>query len=937
MGKLVDKLIDQPFQGILLGLGTAGSEVAALAYELARRHGMITGDSDPVPLIVSDHSPPALDGRPIAIPVGSHIQARLADDATLEELAISGRLWSVPPELRNGQGTVREGIGTGNDQRAGRVLFESSKEEFENRFAAGLGRIRSYEEQRKWMRDKTGEKQPGETVIVPTVLSALGGTGGGALPGCFESVQKVAAERGIDVKILPIPIGLGASLPPNLERAQENQGGLVKWLIEHNTGIQPVVPCSGQAVSGTRRRLFDTVLVMTDTNRHGIVPDLTRLKYVVGWFLLLLTRTPVGKVLRENAINIESAWEADRFGIPKCFSTAGLSVIRADRKRGLDYCARRAAHQFLSSLARGDSSDRVPTEAAEFMRAYNLVESDDESLASDRISRLTALNNQSAIDRAVTLFMRHTDRLRGYAKAVALDMNYARVISREIPSNIVPMVRTECRKLVSGPRTGLEAMDPRFLKRKEGPQPLVQTERVIDELTAKSADANSEKRNMCAQHVRPVLLRINNLRRSLENTKQLNRVRRSFRRFTIRHIARHLEMDGKEAIAKAVEIEVRNVLATEAFPALQDMLSERISRTTAVLSSAKELGERCAPDAEELGRASCVEDVPVGIELMDSGFLPRLYERLVEGLGGSAEIESRMMQLFLERYGSLGALAEQSRDEMYRGIIELGELLFIGQIEQMDVGAVLQEFCETEEAMRRCVRQCINESEGRLPQAQTGEGLSAKWIGILGVPDAERYEWLQTMVAGLGSGAMQWRLVSTGNQNVIFFVQYHSQIPVSAVLGRGRRMSGTFDVRRQAASGLDPVTSLGPSLRHRRDDTYRTLIKASVSGALRIARGRGVFLNTGSGEEHLGVTVDEVMARLHTSHETMAEVQRLFAQQIALDIEEIVGKLAAWRDAIGNKRANSLYAGIAPELVSRVMSEAFELRRYFTYEPEIEG
>jgi len=935
---------DHPAPALLFGGGTTGTEIARCYGRITRRHGLGVGGDNPVSLLYFDHSTPLAEHVPrdiggetegTVLPPECCIAAKLPEPTVLEDLLAEGRLRAVPPELRLGQGVATEGLGTGNDPRVGMLLFEAHKEQFKARFIACLRRMQEYE--RQWRRIKGGdvEQQRGDLATVLVALSTVGGMGTGALRAWLRRIREWSEEIGIQVKVIVLALGLGTLGPPNAARAEENQSSIVKWLLAGSAGALANDPFStDHPVPG--RRLFDSLIVLTNLNSHGEVGSLTALKEMAAQFIYLLTRTPVGAFLRESVINIENGWELDRYGVPACISTVGLSVIHADRPKALAFCSARMAEEFFSGLSSGGAPQEVQSTTLGLVRSLGLVESEDEALAAEKISRLQCFGGQNAGERARALFRRGAEELRGYRRCLFVARRYAHVMNVQIPTNITARVKEEARGFVSEVSKALQQLERQFLRASNGPRDLLSTLRIMFELISRFASTNDEKLNALNRLSRPVLERIDNNRRVVEELRRQNALIRWLRWFTAKQIARELEVDGEDAISMTVEIEVRQILANEVFPQLLDIVSDRTSRASALLSQVNSLAADCTREAERVLQSSPLDTAPVGVQLFDRELLVEVWMELVERNGGLEELRSRMLESFLGHYGSLAAFADRPKDELNQVALDEAGACFIDAIQQLDVETVFHRVCPTRRQKRTFVHQCVKESQGRLRiRGHTGSG--DKWVKILGVPEASRAHWLHDLATSVDPSPGEWNLVTMpGNEEALYFIQYRAGLSPRAVFAgqRGRRTSRS--VRDIAASGVDPVTAFLPDMKPSAEDAQVALAKAWSIGALGISDGQGVCIDTGNDREYLGTSLDEAATQLRRSYATLAKVGYLFAWRLAQDPDAVIAKVADLQRGGTGGGTEGLLAVVTQETVRRVLAEARELQRYFAVPDELE-
>jgi len=478
-------------------------------------------------LIHFDHLPPEasdeidqVDRRllNISLPTGSTISARYPDRSTIEELEAQGRLGHIPPELLHNGSVATEGLGSGGHPRTGALLFEASREQFDKRLRTALRRTRV--DARRWAQIKSGEakRQRGDKVMVFVVFNIVGGMHG-ALPGHLTSIYKVADDLGVDVKVILVALPLGTIEPANPAQARRNQERILSYLLAEATGrfFSP----HAQSESGRRTApLCDSLILLTNRNRHGEISQLAALRHMIAQMLFLLTQTPAGEFYRERIIDLENNTEADRCGAPRCASTASLSVFSADRNKASAYCANRLGERSCRTLLQTSPREQIAENAVALVRRHQLVESDDESLASERLSRPAELRGESTVAGATAQFRNRLRDSRGWERFVATERAWQFVIQTSIPANLQPLTQGQAQTWVAEIRQALRSQTQRTLRSRRGPADLVTTLRGIHTLLGQFETANKRKTDILLQAQKPRLEGIEQTRRWGERLKR---------------------------------------------------------------------------------------------------------------------------------------------------------------------------------------------------------------------------------------------------------------------------------------------------------------------------------------------------------------------------------------------------------------------------------
>ena len=934
MSATLSNVRDNCVPGVRLPLGSTAGLVERLYLEFTERCGLPRDEDTLNPIVHVDHSPPATSGQegqtnqrqtPVSLPAGTTIEAKLPGAELFEELEAAGELSFLPPEYRLGQGVGREGLGTGNDPRTGALMFKGIRKKYERRLTAAFRQVQDYQEQWRTLRRGNAERQRGDVPTVWVTLSTAGGMGTGCLPGCLYTIQEVSAKLGICPKIVVICLGLGTLQPPNPERARANQESLLKWFAAAASGElahNPFYP-HHQGHSG---KLFDSLIVLTNTNTHGEINSFEALQRMAAQILFLLTRTPVGAHLRENIINIENGWDFDRHGAPKMVSTTGLSVIHADQRKSSSFFGAELAHVFLSKLGSGSDTEAILDTVTGFVRSHSLVETDDEAMATDKICALQDLGGVNAAERARQLFRSDARELKGYEKCLALEQRLDHVLNTEIPANLASMIRHEASRSAATFEQILHKEEQHYLRQKIGVRDCLHQSQMLAELIAGFDAANKEKLSDLTRSSQPIHEQISQNREQLRRIGRCNRFVRWLYGFTLAQIARDLEIDGEEAITMAVEMGARQVLATDSFPKLQDILSQRISRLTVILAHVNAAAAACQREADRQLGLSPLTTAPVGLELMDEPLLMTSWSNVAGDADHLDELCTHLFTLFLDDYGSLSAFSEAREDELFESILDKAQSCFVEQVKQMEVTSVLRKACPTDEQLRAYLLQCLQESQGRI-RFKGGIPDGSNWIKVLAASDVSRARDFLPHLTALDTAPGEWiPLAVPGDEQAVYFLQYAAGLSLRALVDTDERAITNGDIRRIAVTGPDPVTALLPSFRPRRIDGAVGLVKAWALGALDVVPGQGVFLAFEDRREHLGDSLEEAVQRLTRSYLVLVKVSVRFASRLDRDPEILMERVASLRKG---ENTAELRKAVGRNAVGRVMAEARELHRYF--------
>ena len=909
---------------IMAFIGTELGRCGESYLRLCADRGVPVDESSGISVIHFDHSPPEggddielIDRHllNVSFPVGDTISVRLPAPGAIEELEARGSLRHIPPELLRNHGPAKDELGTGGNLRLAAFLFEPSRGLSKKRIAMAIGKTRAYD--REWTRIKEGKgkKSRGERVQMYVLFSTVGGTQG-VLARLLADTHKVAEDLGVDIKVTLFALCLGTIEPPNAQQARQNQNTSLSYLLATATGCLPDL-FFGTGPARSRSPLFDELVLLSNCNRYGEATTLPILRQMTAQLLFLLTHLPAGEFFRERAVDFEGGWQNDRFGAPRCASTMSLSVFSADRSKALGYCSSRSAEGLASGFLQASPDLGLKESTLGLVRRHEWVETDDESMASEYLSHLAELAGESAVQDAITQFRNHVGESRGWPRFLAAERAWQFVMQTVLPANIVPFVNGRAEEWLKEARQVLTNEESRRLRSRRGPADLVAILRRLHALLEDFEAANKGKMDLLSEDLRERLARIEETRSWGDRMKRAWPIVRWFQPFTIRRMAERLALDAEDAIADQVELEIRQVLASKVYPALQDLVSEVLSRAIGMVQHIRAARNACDQEAQRLLHASGTARAPLGVELVDEDFLLSFYEQTVREAGGIEDLDAVLHESFLAKCGSLEAFLDRPLDKLGDALRETCEPRFREPLERLGVETVLRQAAATPQAMREYVHQAIKESAGRI-RAPGTLGAEGQGIKMLAAPDPARFDWLGRLCNELDPERGKWSLVSNGgDRDAIYFFQYRPGLSLADLIRPSQAARGVQDLRSRARQGPEPISALSPPPDPSRRDVEVTLAKAALAGALESIDGEGICF-TGAGEHTLlGVDWAEAKERLRTSYSNLVAMHSCFARMIFADPDG---------SALDTEPTRSL--PIDDAAVRMALAEAAELRRY---------
>ena len=175
-------------------------------------------------------------------------------------------------------------------------------------------------------------------------------------------------------------------------------------------------------------------------------------------------------------------------------STAGFTVIHLDRGEILEYCTLRFAGQIFHDWTHPSDPKKLESLARQFVEQLQLAETEDQSAASDSLSKIRVTGGQTANERAEALFTRKDQGwLSPYADCLKMLQKYDRIQNVDFPSNVIPRLEQQLTPWLKEIKAQWISQEIVVLREKNGPANLGYLLKVLDGLMAEFQKINTQK------------------------------------------------------------------------------------------------------------------------------------------------------------------------------------------------------------------------------------------------------------------------------------------------------------------------------------------------------------------------------------------------------------------------------------------------------------
>jgi hypothetical protein len=359
-------------------------------------------------------------------------------------------------------------------------------------------------------------------------------------------------------------------------------------------------------------------------------------------------------------------------------------------------------------------------------------------------------------------------------------------------------------------------------------------------------------------------------------------------------------------ISYAVQISTCEIAIGEFLTPIAQQLENQNAWLVATEHKLIQISQICAAKARTAVAKPTIHTPRLGIELVTAPYADAYFDDFVRVHGGTERFSANLVYGFLQKYGSLDALAEAPLEECEEAFASIGVEVFRPQIDSEDVMTEFQRLYPAKTKQRRIFGRLVKQSEGAV--RTTGEGNEPiTWIKTVNAPTAEAAELLRKILPRVDRKDGPWDIAVGGNKDRIDFGQARGRISLQSFIDR----NGVSDdpsgwaqlIRHAPEPGAAVLVPPNPNRRQ----FLRVLAKAIVNRQIKVGSKGGYLFDSSNGEHlDLGRDLPTVEAFLQPKWRELVFAESTFGRNLVVAEEQTVSALEDLKAEIQSSDAPNL-------------------------------
>ena len=817
--------------------------------------------------------------------VPSNFPANLDELARAEKEGFFDRL---PEDFYKNPGAGADWKGSSGKPNRGYTAMKVNAKKFETMFQKRLQQAKDYDRHNRMIIDGVTTDSYKSRVNVNIYFSAVGGTGSGAVFFIINRIiRKCAKQNDIEVKVILHMMLRGNLFVNDPEQADINTFTTIKYAetlaagssIDSKTGQMMPVP-------------FDMIYVYQNLNSSGNINGMGSFLSHQAHVKCFYSNTPAGRSLQVSENDIGNI-SYDKYESPAVVSTKATASIGRDSERQTKYCAYLTSAQLTDCLTVEGSLEKIASFSSELIRQIRLVESDEENLITDSLSRPEQLAGESVFQRPVAGLSDRVENTSGVEKADILNETANNTINNDVPAiyrpAIIQQARTNCESSIER----IESTVKRLMCCEGG---LWDSRKLIGfiRIAADSSHQSlSEKIAALTEQKAPHEAIIAEAVEQLEQIRQQTWITKViyffYNFFVVRSICATLEQSARALIRYTLELELCYIAIEHFLEPLTDYLDNKFSRISSTWPKLAHISQCLKNKAADLAASETILQTPVGYQFTTARFLNRSFEGFVLKNGGIYEFTSHLCSVFLKQYGSFETIINASAAE----ITDHLEKLYIDLCEPYVKSSTVADIVRTLPLTRQkaLFASIVEQSEGRLPV--TGPLNSDKtWIKAANVPSERDAGWIREMLESIDRKGGKWEIAVNNDIDNITIAQITGGFTFELLL-KNLDIPDTPEFQKKLVqNAVEPGTVLfvGPNPNVKK---FKLVLAKAFAAELLTVDGDGNFFIKWFTDEEikLGSSSEAVHQMIQPKSRQLIFIQSAFLRDYVVDEKKIIAKL----------------------------------------------
>lgn len=587
----------------------------------------------------------------------------------------------------------------------------------------------------------------------------------------------------------------------------------------------------------------------------------------------------------------------DEHGDPRPGLTLECASLSRDSDRLGTFCRNTAAATLAEAMRAPSDPEKARQEAADLARQLKVVESDDENLVTTTLTHLSE-SGEDLAERAKDSFQDRSSGCYGLEDAIAVEESLRAVINSEIRQVNELQIIKQAHVQAEGVKNALGAYQQQTMKDPDGLSRCQQVLAFFSLVVQQSKESLAQKARELRELAQPHEQIVAEAAEQIGNLQQRGWPTHLASHFLIKRLARDLRESGLSLISYAVQIASCEIGITEFLAPIAEQLDNQRAWLSAMDHKLIQTNQVCAAKAKTAVARPTIHTPRLGIELVTAAYASAYFDDFVRLHGGTERFSAHLLYRFLQKYGSLAALADAPLEEYEEAFASVGAEVFQPQIDSENVMTEFQRVYPDEAKQRRIIGRHVTPGEGAT--RTTGEGHEPiTWIKAVNAPTPEAAEFLHKVLPRVDRKDGPWDIAVGGNKDRVDFGQVRGRISLQSLIDRTGVPDNPSGWAKLISHAPEPGAAVivPPNPNHRQ--FLRVLAKAIVNRQITRGPKGGYLFDSSSGAPlDIGKDLPAVRAFLQPKWCELVFAESTFGRNLVIAEDETMSTLEALKAEI---------------------------------------
>jgi hypothetical protein len=606
--------------------------------------------------------------------------------------------------------------------------------------------------------------------------------------------------------------------------------------------------------------------------------------------------TQAGARVRTALVDILDP-QPDEYGDPRPGLTLECASLSRDSGRLLNFYQNKAAAILAEAMRMPSDPEKARQEAADLARQLKVVESDDDNLVTTMLTHSSESGDDLA-ERAKDSFQDRSSGCHGLEDAIAVEESLGAVLNSEIPQVDELQTIKQARVQADAVKNALDTYQQQTMKDPDGLSRCQQVLASFSFIAQQSRESLAEKERQLRELAQPHEQIVAEAAEQIGSLQQRGWLTRLVNHFLIKRLARDLRESGISLISYAVQIASCDIGIAEFLAPVTEHLENQMAWLSAMDHNLIQTSRVCAAKAQTAVARPTIHTPRLSIEMVTATYASAYFDDFVRLHGGTERFSTHLLYRFLQKYGSLAALADAPLEEYEQALASIGAEVFQPQIDSENVMTEFLRVYPDEAKQRRIIGRHVTQGEGAM--RTTGEGHEPiTWIKAVNAPTPEAAEYLRKLLPRVDRKDGPWDIAVGGNKDRIDFGQVRGRISLQSLIDRTGVPDNPSGWAKLISHAPDRVSVLIVPPNPTRRQFLRVLAKAIVNGQITVgAKGGHLFDSFGGERLEIGKGLPAIEAFLQPKWRELVFAESTFGRNLVVAENQTISALETLKAGI---------------------------------------